>query len=182
MRKLLLGLAVALFATTASAQAAKPFLGVGAKVGEGTAVVAVPMNVSPIIRVEPYLGYTQNRYTDASDPAGDFKRWSSELALGAGVFLVNDVGSNVELHYGGRLGIVRVAQGFEDEAVDFSDDTSDMGFQLAAVGGAEYYFSPRFALGVEAEIYVDTIEYGDTDERYTNFGTNTFVTARLYFK
>lgn len=186
MRKLLFAVLAAALASTASAAEGKPFIGVGATLGanfqaaEGYTIV-VPINVAPAIRVEPFLAYGQHRETDTSNSAGDVTDWSSGLSIGAGVYLLKDMGSNVELSLGGRLAINREAIGTNNEITDVSTDSSAVGFGLAAVGGLEYYFSPKFALGVEGELFVDTIKNSDTDVRDTSFGTDARVTARIYF-
>jgi len=178
MRKLLFAVLAAALASTASASEGKPFLGVGAKFGVGSATIVVPMNVTPMLRVEPFLGYWQDRSTDTTGP-DDVVTWDSQLTLGAGVFVLKDLGSNVELSFGGRLSINREADGFDNGTT--SDSNSDVGFAIAAVGGLEYYFSPKFSLGVEGELYVDTIKHDVTDVRSTEFGTASFVTARVFF-
>lgn len=182
MRKLLLALTVALTATAASA-AEKPFIGLGALVGNGTIVITVPINVTPAIRVEPFLGYLQQRTTDDTDPVGVDKSWNSTLRLGAGAFLLKDVGEQVEMILGGRLTILRDASGFKNKSsgATVTGDDSFIGFGLSAVGGAEYYFSPRFALGVEAELGVESVEVA-TDVRETDIFTASFVTAKVFFK
>jgi hypothetical protein len=184
MRKLLLCLAVAMTAATASAQeATKPSIGLGANVGNGTIVVTVPINVGSALRVEPFLGYFQHRVTDDTNPIGVDKRWNSSLRLGAGVFMLQEVGQQVELVLGGRLAILRDAEGFKNKSsgTTISGDDSFYGFGLSAVGGADYYFSPRFALGVEAELGVESIEVA-TDVRNTDIFTASFVTAKVFFK
>lgn len=203
MRKLLLCFAFAVTAATASAQeaapAGKPMVGVGVALGGSTFLpgltggstilpggsnkILIPINVSSNLRVEPFLGYTQVRTKDTSSPLGDDVDWASTLTIGAGVYLLGDLGSNAEVYGGGRLAINRVAAGFEykSSGTTVSGDDSFFGFGLAAVGGAEYYLSPRFALGVEAELGFDTIE-SQQDFKETKIGTAAFLTARAYFK
>jgi hypothetical protein len=184
MKKILFTLAALTFASTASAQAGgKPFLGVGAQVGTGTTAITVPLNVTPVLRIEPFLGYSQNRTTDSTSPVGKDLDWNSTLRLGAGAFYVMDVGNQVELLAGGRLTIRREAAGFKykSSGTTLSGDDSFIGFGLSAVGGAEYYFSPRFALGVEAELGFETIE-APTDIRNTDIFTASYVTAKVFFK
>ncbi|MGB8930538.1 MAG: outer membrane beta-barrel protein [Anaeromyxobacteraceae bacterium] len=204
MRKLLLAIAALVFATTVSAQEAapaapssggKPMIGVGVALGGSTFLpgvtvlpggsnkILIPINVSPSLRVEPFLGYTQVRTKDSSSPLGDDVDWASTLTVGAGIYLLGDLGNNAEVYGGGRLAINRVAAGFEykSSGTTVSGDDSFIGFGLAAVGGAEYYLSPRFALGVEAELGFDSIETAQ-DFKETKFGTAAFLTARAYFK
>jgi hypothetical protein len=197
MKKTLFAIAALLLATSASAaEGGKPFLGVGVAIGGGTLAgvtppavsipagvnrILIPINVTSALRVEPFLGYTQRREKNTANPLGDDTRWASLLSLGAGVYLTKDVGASVELYGGGKLSIFRVAAAREDKADPANDyDHSAFGFGLAAVGGAEYYFSPRFSLGVEAELGFDSIE-SEPDVKDTNIGTAAFLTARVYF-
>jgi opacity protein-like surface antigen len=194
MRKLLFGLAVALFATTASAQA-KPFLGVGAKVGGsavvpmdpalgqvarvggGQMVLAVPMNLTPMLRLEPYLGWSRYTTVDSSG-VDDFRVSAQQTALGAALHVMNDMGGNVNFYYGGRIGVVLSTYSWDDGTND--DSNTYMGFNLAALAGAEYFFSPKFALGVEGEISYVNAEVGE-DFKENTFGTSTFLSARVFF-
>jgi hypothetical protein len=182
MRKLLLCLAVAMTAATASAQeATKPFIGVGATVNTNQGYISVPLNLSPVFRLEPFIGLDYHRETDRTSPLGDVITTNREFDLGVGAFFLQDMGSQVELIAGGKIELGFVKDQVEDKASNVTVSDSFTGFGIAAVGGAEYYFSPRFALGVEAELGLRTAE-AVTDVRDTFVYTATFVTAKAFFK
>lgn len=195
MRKTLFALAALLVAVTASAaEGGKPFLGAGIAIGGGSfdpfglgtgggaTKILVPMNVAPGIRIEPFIAYSQQRIKDSTSPIGDDLNWASRLTLGASAVLTKDVGNNAELYGGGKLSIVRLANGFENKSVtpNTSGDDSFIGFGIAAVGGAEYYFSPRFAIGVEGELGYESVEF-TTDVKEAQINLGAFLTARVYF-
>lgn len=180
MRKLFFSLAVVLSATTAAAaEGAK--LGIGAAFGGGQAVISVPYNLAANLRLQPFVGFTRLKVTDSTDPAGDVITTDSTFTLGVGAYYVKAVGANVELYGGGRIGLDLAATKTKDEVAGTSSSDSFWGYGLAAVGGAEYYFSPRFALGVEAELAFHTVETA-TDVRETTIDTASFVTAKVFFK
>ena len=176
MKKLLFALVAVLTAATASAAE-------GAQIGVGVAVngpanrITVPINVTPGFRVEPFVGIHRLKETDNTG-AVETSRAETNVAVGASALFIVPAAQNVELLGGGRLTI-------NSESVKTDNGTtttteSGIGFGLAAVGGAEYYLSPRFALGVEAEVGFDTIEVENF--RTTTIETGAFLTAKVFFK
>lgn len=182
MKKTLFAIAALLLATSASAaEGGKPFLGVGAELGLDTSRITVPINVAPVLRIEPFIGLDRTKETDSTDPAGDFIRTDTTFTIGTGAFYLMEVGQNVELIAGGRLTLDNVSFKEQDKAAGTTVDDSRWRVGLAAAGGAEYYFSPRFALGVEAELGFRTEETAP-DVRLTTIYTASFVTAKVFFK
>jgi hypothetical protein len=179
MKKALIALAAVLAAVTASAAEGGPQIGLGAAASFGETRINVPINIAPGLRVEPFLGFDRAKETDGTNPAGDVITTHTRFELGAGAYVVKEAAQNVELYGGGRIELDFISAKVETPAGDASD--SFVGFGLAAVGGAEYYFSPRFALGVEAELGVHT-EETSPDVRQTDIFTASFVTAKVFFK
>lgn len=195
MKKLLFAaFALVLAGSASAAEGGKPTLGVGFALGGGSLVstttelvvpggnnrIVVPINVGPNLRLEPFLGFSYRRET-TSFPNGDVIVTRSALALGTALYVTKDVGQNVEMYGGGRLAILRAADSVDDKRpLGGSTDHSAIGFGLAAVGGAEYYFSPRFSLGVEAELGFDSVDT-NRDFTVTNVGTAAFFTTKVFF-
>jgi hypothetical protein len=179
MKKALFALAAVLAAVSASAAEGGPQLGLGAIVGFGTTAITVPFNIAPGLRVEPFVGFARTKVTNSVNPAGDTINTDTTFSLGSGLYVVKEAAQNVELYGGGRIGLAFISEKVETPVGDNSD--SFVGFELAAVGGAEYYFSPRFALGVEAELGLQTEETA-VDVRRTDIFTASFVTAKVFFK
>ncbi len=155
------------FAPTALAQQKEPVkvgLGLGMNVNQllqptdlnsaGVAPVAiyVPIQITPQLRVEPWLGfwtYSQNNFpgrnTDMSRHAWD---------LGVGGLWYFQQASPLGLYLGARLGLT-FSGGEIDPGVTFSETD----FRILAVTGAEYFIAPRFSVG--AEIQLGVTFYGD---------------------
>lgn len=166
-------------AAPASAQqgAAKPRvgLGVGLPAAEFAPVFAagvtggalapqlyVPINVSPVLRIEPQVGLL----TSHDDQTGDEISFKS---LGAGVFYVAPLGGPLNMYVGGRL----VLSFFEEKNVGGGGavtKTTGTDWYIAAAGGGEYSVHPRFSVGVEGQLGYTAI--GDRDVT-TPVGTQT---------
>ena len=181
MKKILFALVAVLSAATASAAEGGAKLGIGAAFGADQAAITVPYNLAHNLRIEPFVGYSRVKTVDSTDPAGDVTDTASKLELGTGVFFLKQVGANVELIAGGKVRID--LDSTKNKDVPANTDTSDSfwGWGIAAVGGAEYYFSPRFALGVEAELGFHSAEVA-TDVRESTIETASFVTAKVFFQ
>src|SRR5512138_787431 len=183
MKKVLFALAAAMLASAAVAAEGGAKLGVGAAVSFGQTAIVVPINIAPGLRVEPFLGFDRTKETDTTNPAGDFIRTDTNFDLGCGVYLTKEAAQNVEIYGGGRVALRFLSM--KDETPTGDTSASFTGFGIAAVGGAEYYFSPRFALGVEAEVGLRTIDVvlsSGADGRTTTIDTASFVTAKVFFK
>ncbi len=184
MRKLLFARAAVLAASTASAAEGGATLGLGTKVGGDSLDITVPVNIAPGFRIEPFVGFSHTKDTDTvSNPLGDEITTDNEFDIGVAVLVTKEVAPSVELIGGGKIGLGFLSTKFEAPGVSASD--SRTAFMIAAVGGAEYYFSPRFALGVEAELGLHTIDFsyvGRGDGRTTTIETASYVTAKVFFK
>jgi hypothetical protein len=188
MRKLFFGLAAVLFVTTASAQeattaSAKPFIGLGAGLGVNLDFmnIVVPINVAPSLRLEPFVGFAYDRTHFDTNVAGATEVESTrDFILGVGGYLLRPVAPNVEMLLGARIGF-DFGKDYVKVVSVGSDSTTTTSLLLAAVGGAEYYLSPNFALGVEASLNLTTHK-DDADTRFTTVYTQGLATARVYFK
>jgi len=178
MKKVIFALAAVLAAATATASEGGPMIGVGASLSFSQTAITVPINIAPGLRVEPFVGFDRLKITDATSPVGDVVDTETEFDLGCGVYVTKEVAQSVELYAGGKVELGILSE--KSEGPGFSASDSFTGFGLAAVGGAEYYLSPRFALGVEAELGLRTIEVHDV--RVTEIATASFVTAKVFFK
>jgi opacity protein-like surface antigen len=182
MKKLLLCLAVAMTAATASAAEGKPSMGLGARVNTDQAFISVPVNVSPGLRIEPFVGIFYNRNTDSTG-LNDVITSNTQVDVGISALVLKELGENVELLAGGKLELGFIKDSVHLDATGATNSDSSTLFGIAAVGGAEYYLSPRFALGVEAELGLKTAKYTPAvDVRDTTVYTATFVTAKVFFK
>lgn len=184
MRKTLFALAALLVASTASAaEGAKPMIGLGAAVSFSPDLIniTVPINVAPNLRIEPFVGIVYDRTSYDTNVAGALESSTErDFVLGVGGYMVQEAGQQVELYFGGKLGLDFYK--LSDKYVSAPSVTSDhTAFTIAAVAGAEYYFSPRFALGVEASLGLRTYK-DDVDTRYTNVMTMSVATAKVFFK
>jgi hypothetical protein len=176
-------LAALFVATNASAQAtnAQPRFGVGIAVGgfsttdaafEGgfrRAYVLVPIQVMPALRIEPMFGI--NTWNGAGTAS------ASDITLGSGVFYTLHSAQSANVYVGGRLALdfvsTETAGGLSDSGVDI---------RLAAALGGEYYFSPHFSLGAEADMgyySTDAADPGLPDS--TGFYTAGYLIGRFYF-
>jgi hypothetical protein len=121
--------------------------------------IYVPIGLAPQFRIEPSIGFV------TADDVG------SVITLGIGGFFVNQVAPQVDVYAGGRLKLNRVS----DEVAD----DSDTDLILAAAVGGEYYFVPKFSLGLEAQ--VGLYQLGDFSGDTDGFFTNGLAFVRVYF-
>jgi hypothetical protein len=154
------------FPAAAQDRAGRGRFGVGAGISNGGLMdflLFVPINLGPNVRVEPFVGW-QRSDVDAA-PAGSGGAAfapppgkSSDFLLGAGLFYVQPVASQVQLYAGGRLGLQW--ESFR-QASPGTEKAERRNTVLAAVAGGEYLLHPRFALGAEAMIAY--LGLGDTE-------------------
>jgi hypothetical protein len=161
-------LAVAAPASAQQAQHGNPRIGLGVAVTPvdpipsrfGTPIeIFVPIALAPQFRIEPSIGFI------TQDNVG------SLFTLAIGGFFVNQVAPQVDLYAGGRLKLNRVHD-------DVADD-SDTDLILAAAVGGEYFFVPKFSLGLEAQVGLYTL--GDINGDTDGFFTNGLAFLRVYF-
>jgi hypothetical protein len=154
------------FPAVAQERAGSARFGVGAGISNGgltETLIFVPLNFTPNIRVEPFFGW-QRADIDAA-PAGVGGAFfdppegkSSDFTLGAGVFFVKPVATQVQLYVGGRLGFQW--ESFE-QASPATGEAKRRNTIVAAAAGGEYLLNPRFAVGAEAMLAY--IAFGDTE-------------------
>lgn len=124
-----------------------------------TGNIHVPIQISPTVRLEPMIGYahesqkTTNGST-TSTAAGTLWR------AGIGLLFQFSKHEDFQAYAGGRAGLARRSVKFTNSDPNFPPPTSTRASQkntfLAAVLGGEFYFSPRFSLGAEAQlVYTD---------------------------
>ncbi len=151
-------------------------VGVGVGIGnQGVldTLLFVPLNLTPNLRVEPFVGWTRSDI-DVAPPGtgGAFfpppEGKSSDFTIGAGVFFVQPVATQLQMYGGGRLGLQW--QSFKDAGAA-PDKAERRNTLLAAVGGAEYLPIPRVALG--AELMIGYVSFGDT--KFTDGATGASI-------
>lgn len=154
-----LGIGIAPFAVPAA----------GAATVSRTVELYVPIAVAPQLRIEPSLGIA----TD-DQPAGPNEVDTRDFTLGLGVFLVNRMAPAADMYVGGRLRL-----NFAKISTPVGSDTGT-DLQIAAALGGEYYFVPRFSLGLEGELglYQNSRVSGDNDGVFTT----GIAFLRVYFK
>jgi hypothetical protein len=168
------------YATTAQAQRAtttvtvdggerRPMVGIGIIANTAERFVLVPLNVSPVLKVEPFAGFNTFSASGGADV--------SSFLLGAGVFYVLKTNSQLDLLFGGRLGLdfVSVSQA--------GTSTSGTDLQLVGAAGAEYYLQPRFSVGMEGQLGFFSNSKATTAAAGEGSGIITagLATLRFYF-
>lgn len=153
-----------------SARAASP--GVG---------LYLPIQIGPHLRVEPSLSI----FTFSQNPANDL----SAVGIGSGVFyyLVPAQAQQTGLYAGGRLNLFFLKSTVNNGA-GVEIETTETDLQLAGVLGGEYFVSPRFSVGAEAQLaltwYGDQDVSGQASVSRDAFGlsTNGVVFLRFFFQ
>jgi hypothetical protein len=128
--------------------------------------VYVPIRIAPAFRLEPSLGILTN------DPDGDDNN-SSNITLGIGAFWVKQLAATADLYAGARLKL-----NFASQETPVGDE-SDTDLVLAGALGGEYFFMPKFSLGLEAQLGL--YQRGDVSGDDSGFFTNGLVFVRMYF-
>jgi hypothetical protein len=163
-------------AAPASAQQAQhsPKIGIGIAVtpvdtilsnGIPPVEIYVPIGIAPQFRIEPSIGFF------TSDVSGGVDR--SDFTLGIGAFFLNPLAPQLDLYAGGRLKL-------NFASIDSpAGDDSDTDLFLAAALGGEYFFVPKFSLGLEAQAGLYTL--GDVSGNSDGFFTSGLAFLRVYF-
>jgi hypothetical protein len=126
--------------------------------------VYVPIALAPNFRLEPSLGI-RTADADATE--------ESDITLGVGAFYVNRLAPTADMYLGGRLLL-----NFASESAGAADD-SDTDLFIAAALGGEYYFVPKFSIGLEAQLGL--YQTGDINGDASGFFTNGLGFLRVYF-
>ncbi|MFQ6615882.1 MAG: outer membrane beta-barrel protein [Fidelibacterota bacterium] len=132
--------------------------------------IFIPIDLSPRFRLEPEIGLL----TSSSSDDG-YSSSSTALSLGLGLLPMSRAG-NVNVYYGGRLGITRSSSSYEYDGD--SEKDSESAFFVAAVGGGEYLLANRFTLGGEAQLRRFSLG-GDTES--ATISTRGLLFVRFYF-
>ncbi len=169
MKKLAFVIAALAMALPAAAQQKQTRFGLGVSITPESSIAPtielyMPIDIGATLRVEPSLGI----FTSDSDGFD-----SSDLTLGAGVFLMRRPAQSVTMYYGGRLKLNFAS------ADDGVEDDSGLDLILAGALGGEYYLAPSFSLGLEGQLgfYSASEVSGDA----SGFFTTGLGFLRLYF-
>ncbi len=185
LRLTALGIALSLAAPAAGQQQA-PRGGIGIALsnldvgslftgGFPAAQIYVPIVISPGLRIEPALGVL--KLEDDQDPSQDV----SVYTLGVGLLFTRRVSEEVLAYAGPRLAVSRVSQPVNDPFGPASVDAVGTDLRLAGVIGGEYFFSPRFSLGAEAQLAFMAVGDRDVAGAGTIQGGSSVATHALVF-
>lgn len=163
-------LALALPGAAQEQQQTRTNIGLGVSVNPEAALsptyeLYLPIGIGPSLRVEPSIGiFTQD--ADGAD--------RSDLTLGVGVFALRSAGSApLDMYFGGRL---KLNFASEDNGID---DDSGTDISLAAALGGEYYFVPKFSIGLEGQLGFYSLS--DVGGDLSGFFTTGLGFLRMYF-
>lgn len=134
-----------------------------------TVEVYVPIKIAPQLRLEPSFGVqTADRVNNGNNVD------TSDVTLGLGVFFVQRVAAPVDFYAGGRfkLNFAKV-----DDGVNENSGTDVV---IAGALGGEYYFVPKFSLGLEAQLGYFSRSDASIDEA-DGFFTTGLAFLRMYF-
>ncbi len=165
----------------------------GARAGAGTPDVGtlffVPINATPVLRIEPFIGWARSDVDPLPAGFGGANQFApgvgtaSEFTLGVGGFYVAPLAPQVQLYAGGRL-----ASQWQSLTIG-GDKSSRRNTMLALAAGGEYLPVPRVAFG--GELQLAYIWYGDYDLTLggasasggggTGSATQATLFARFYF-
>lgn len=178
MKKLLVAVAALAMSTSAFAQTGGAGGANGGQLGIGVAItpvdsfrgipntveIYVPFKIAPTLRLEPSVGI----YTVDSDAGND----TTDLTLGAGLFVTQKVAAPVDVYFGGRVKLNFA--GIDTGATD--DSGTD--FFVAGAAGGEYYLAPKFSIGLEANLGFYSLSEVSGDE--SGFYTTGLGFLRVY--
>ena len=114
--------------------------------------IYVPIQISPALRVEPWLGFWTFSQNDFLGRTTDMSMHAWDLGVGGLWYL--QPASPFGIYLGGRLGLT-----FSGGEIDPGVTASETDFRIQAVSGGEYFISPRFSIGAELQLGVTF--YGD---------------------
>lgn len=124
------------------------------RVGVGITVpdigVLVPINVSPHLRLEPFVDFFAGR---VDFPVTLDTAWESSTQIGLGLFSVATPEDRLAVYFGPRIGYLHGSTKVNGSAGQSS--TTSNGWFLAGAIGGEYSMLSRFSLGAEAKVQFD---------------------------
>jgi hypothetical protein len=128
-----------------------------------TGNIHFPVRVSRRLRIEPMLGYAKETQKSTSSGSSNSSSFST-LRFSVGLTWLLPRGSDFQLYAGPRLGLWRrraqdktTAPGFPA----FSQTASQTNKFLSGVFGGEYFVTPSFSVGGEAQL--TWTSFGDID-------------------
>ena len=185
----------------ATAQPALRSFGFGAAVGSigdmSSTVIAVPVNATPTIRVEPLIGLSNTSSTSENSDADSKEESSrSNITVGAGVFYMLRTQDAFLMYVGPRFGVnLASSENISEQGDQKSETTMSRTDIFLGLGfGGEFFFNPRFSLGAEVGLSVvmtgdpttETKAGGQTSEDKDEesglaMNTNGFLWGRFYY-
>lgn len=141
------------------------FMGLGGSLRSDDASIYLPIEISPMLRVEPFFQWSE---TDL--PSGVS---AESRQLGAGGFFRFDLHDHLQTYAGGRLSFVDVESGGAD--LD--------GFALEPTVGVEFWATSRFSLALEAYLYWRDLDGSDgagNAVESESTGSNTRILLRFF--
>src|SRR5574340_258963 len=183
MKKTILALAALALATPAFAQqqtAGRSTVGIGVSIvpietgslNFPTVEVYVPIRIAPQLRLEPSFGLQT-----ADRPSGSPTPDTRDFTVGIGLFYVHQLAAPLDMYAGGRLKL-NFAKVESNQAPFASDSGTDVA--IAAALGGEYFFVPKFSLGLEGQLGYLSRSSASIDEA-DGFFTTGLAVLRLYF-
>ena len=151
----ILGLSIISMSTIVSAEIER--YGIGISATQDGSTIKAPLDLGNNLRVEPELSFSS-----FNPDVGDSR---TDISLGSGVYLLEQVSDTVDLYYGGKA-LLGVANG---------GGNSNTTVSLAAIVGFEYFFDKQISVGGEVGF---GLGLGDD----TRIGTQTGVVLRYYTK
>lgn len=135
-----------------------------------TVEVYVPIKIAPQLRLEPSIGVQTADRDNGNGNDVD----TSDVTLGLGVFFVQRVAAPVDFYAGGRF---KLNFASVDDGIDENNGTDVV---IAGALGGEYYFVPKFSLGLEAQLGYYSRSDASIDEA-DGFFTTGLAFLRMYF-
>lgn len=121
----------------------------------GGAAIGIPIDIGGVVRLEPELSFTHIANSEDRDNGSSASTHTNVVGIGFGAFYWFTPADSVGAYLGGRLGpsFVFSSASQEDSAGNAaSASTSQTNFNIGPAFGAEYYLSPQFCIGAEAQI------------------------------
>ena len=140
------------------------FMGLGGSVRSDDAAIYLPIEISPVIRVEPFFAWSE---TDLS-PGGS----TESRQVGAGGFYRFEAADHLQVYAGGRLSFVEM---------EFAGGDLD-GFRAEPTVGVEFWATPRFTLALEAFLYREDLDgnNGGVAVESESTGSDTRLLVRFF--
>ena len=144
--------------------------GLGLEIEDNAPLIRGIINIENDMRIEPYLAFgTTSSSGVANSNSVSFNGNTASGTLiqaGSALHWLQHINKNVQTYYGGHFGLI------------YSDfgNSSDIGVQVGAVAGAEYFLGQHFSLGGEIELAAVMLDAS------TAISTNSGAILRYYFQ